>query len=293
MIRKAFLTMLILFAGYTVFVGRFAPTWWHASQHQWQDNVIKAETFVYASHDTFKNLIVGSSLSCRLIMAGLPGTYNLSFGGQSVFDGLRILSQKPNPPKNVFIETNMALRPESVDFTDGVFSPVMYYPRMYLPSLRRDVQPIAGLGVFSVKVINKVSSKLTSPAPNRPVITPGASEDFFQKNFGIQVKNFSQPPSQKDMTVAFTKLKNYVDDLRSKGVSVVFFEMPVHPEVQNSPLADTLRKAFTTHFPRTQYRHIPPPEGIAFKTSDGIHLGFEEACRYTDYFREQMETVAR
>ncbi|HLZ16795.1 MAG TPA: hypothetical protein VKQ08_07135 [Cyclobacteriaceae bacterium] len=44
----------------------------HSSQHQWQDNLIKAQEYIYGERDTTGDIIVGSSLSCRLAMDSLP-----------------------------------------------------------------------------------------------------------------------------------------------------------------------------------------------------------------------------
>ena len=106
MIKKSIILCISLFLIYTLFIYFLAPKWWTASQHQWQENIVKAQQFSY-NKETFQNIIVGSSLSSRLIMDSIPETYNLSFAGQSIFDGLNIVCNSNKSIKNVFIEINL------------------------------------------------------------------------------------------------------------------------------------------------------------------------------------------
>ncbi len=140
MIKKSILTFLILFVIYSVVVTTKPSI--GASQHQWQRNVIKAQKFLFNETDTIKNVIVGSSLSSRLVVDNLPGFYNLSFDGLCIYDGLKIIRNKKALPQNVFIETNVLLRDESKDFTDALFSPILYFLTKHLIALRADKQPI-------------------------------------------------------------------------------------------------------------------------------------------------------
>ena len=70
--------------------------------HQWQDNVNKAQQYVYEkSRDT---VMVGTSLSSRIIADSIPMVTSLSFGGCSVEDGLMIILYKGYTPKFILIE---------------------------------------------------------------------------------------------------------------------------------------------------------------------------------------------
>src|ERR1041385_303792 len=112
MIKKTIIVVVILFTGYSIFLGYFAPTWWYATQYQQQANVIKGQKYLYAGNEKYTNVVVGSSLSTRLFFDSLPQTYDLSLEGLGALEGLDLITHKSLLPKNVFIEQNLVLRTE-------------------------------------------------------------------------------------------------------------------------------------------------------------------------------------
>src|SRR5690349_5473276 len=107
MIRKSIFVAIILL-GIHALVARMDVL--PAKQYSFQDNIVKAQGFMYG--ETEKNVVVGSSLSEKLAMDSLPGFYNLSFVGLSIFDGLHLIVSNNKYPRNILIETNLILRPE-------------------------------------------------------------------------------------------------------------------------------------------------------------------------------------
>ena len=303
MIQKSFLFALVLFGGYSLFVQFLAPSDWHASQHQSQENTIKAEHYLYVDEHSADRIIVGSSQALRLVMDGLPGYDNLSFGGQSIYDGLNILTHQTRLPKTVYIETNVVLREESFEFTESLHSPVMYFPRKWLLSLRADRQPLGILGSRLSQPLNilglrlnrnvaKAIKWLTHKSKSAPAIATNESGgDIFSRSMQVQTESYSRKPSAKLLEARFHSLEAYVKMLRSRGVSIVFFEMPVNGGLIHLPAAEAVREAFRQHFPETAYHYIPPPAEDDYHTTDGIHLGPEEAIRYTLYFRSMTDSL--
>ena len=294
MIRKSLIFALLLLAGYSVFVERFAPSDWQASQHQWQENLIKAQRYVYSGAPPSAKMIVGSSLAQRLVMEELPGFANLSLGGQSIYDGLSILTHQSQFPRTAYIEMNMMLREETLEFTEALNSPVMYYPRKWLLSLREDRQPLGVLGSrfnkgVTEEVIPWLKSKVRAGAP---VADAGAAADLFPRLLEAQREVYAKTPGKDLLETRFRSLEGYVRKLQGKGVAIVFFEMPVNSSLMHLPQAETIRAAFRQHFPEPAFRYIEPPADDEFRTVDGVHLSPEEALRYTGYFQSKANALA-
>lgn len=277
MIKKTFITFFILFISYSCFVAYIAPDWWHASQHQWQENKIKAQKFLY-EENTFQNVIIGTSLSSRLIMDSLPNTYNLALGGLGIFDGLSVLEHKSKLPENIFIEINFVLKPENEDFTSSVFSTVMFYPRKYIFSLREDKQPIAVLGQIPFLLKNRYRSPEKVKEKDNPI---------FEELLKDEIVEFSQKPEKDDLAKAFNKLRHHIKTLENRGAHIIFFEMPVNEKLETLPFAKDVRESFYYYFSPSTYEFTQLPRTIFFHTTDGLHLKESELVVYTKYFKSQ------
>ena len=103
MIKKSILCFAVLF-GLHLSIVLLNPTMGMAT-HQWQDNVIKAQQFIYAEESD--TVMVGTSLSARIIRDSIPTVRSVSFGGCAVEDGLKIILSKGNFPKYILAETNL------------------------------------------------------------------------------------------------------------------------------------------------------------------------------------------
>src|ERR1700674_2783158 len=143
MIAKSILVCLLLFLAYSALLP-FAPDL-SASQAQWQQNLQKAEQYLYADANA-KSLIIGTSMAERLVTERIPDCDNLSFAGLSVFDGLSLLRHKDRLPSSVYIETNVLLRKRDGDFSESLFSPIPFLLRRRVIALRADKQPLALIG---------------------------------------------------------------------------------------------------------------------------------------------------
>jgi hypothetical protein len=236
MIKKSLLVAILLFALYTVFVIFFAPTWWNASQHQWQTNIINAQNYMYNESDTNRNVILGSSLSCRLVSDSLPGTYNLALNGQSIFDGLNILIHAKKYPVNVFIETNVVLRSENETFTSSLTTPILSDIKRTLPSLRAGKQPVGIIGKLAFNGIYKIKSLFGSGIEEEVALPPGIQKnnDLFEKMLDFQRSDYSEVPDPDLLKANFNSLKEYIVKLENRGIKIIFFEMPVRALIFSS-----------------------------------------------------------
>ena len=258
------------------------------SQHQWQDNIIKAQNFIYHTEGKApENIIVGSSMSCRLVQDSLQDFYNLSFSGQSVFDGLRILKAQKNLPKHLFIEMNVILKKEDKNFTDALLNPFLYTLKKYIPVLRDGKQPMAIAGFLLSEVIKETGNATT------PTTSSVNQDALFMKTLNVQRKDYLNAPGKETSEAIFTQLKDYTDYFQQEGVDVIFFEMPVHPSLCNLPKAVVIREKFYQNFPRDKYYYIPMPNCNIYHTTDGIHLTQEETLVYTSYLKNRIKTLLK
>jgi hypothetical protein len=287
MIRKTLLTFLLLFAAHALAV-RFLEPLPDGAQNQWQANVIKAQRFIHEKTGTDRdNIIVGSSLSCRLDMRRFPpGYYNLSFAGLGIFDGLNILSRTGADAKNVFIEMNVVIRPEDARFSDDLFSPVSYSLQRSVPSLRQDRQPVTLLSAFIKKAISAGNASSGEKAP------PEARPDNLEQVLHLQKESYSRPPERPVLKARLEALQRSVAALEQRGVNVAFYEAPVHPELCSSPLAEAIREGFREYFPPTRFRYIPMPDCSLYRTTDGLHLTERDAFVYSGYLRDEADKLA-
>jgi hypothetical protein len=251
------------------------------SQHIWQDNINKAQRYIY-SKDTLMNVIVGSSLSNRLIMDSLPGLYNLSLQGQNVYDGLAIILRKEQLPKTIYLEMNIVLGNENKTFTSSLFSPVLYNLRKYFPSLRDEYQPVGQLGKVVMNSVSKIKpdSKLLK--------SPPVSEEVFDKIINLKSEEYSIVPDEEVLENRRAILKEYVLALGNRGTEVIFFEMPVNEKLAKLSRPCKIRETFNSTFSPEKYKYIPLPDCKDYRTRDGEHLSPEEALLYTCYFRSMI-----
>jgi hypothetical protein len=281
MIKKSIITALFLFVLYSLLIFVVAPNK-GVSQHQFQENIIKAEHYLF-SDSIQKNVIIGSSLSCRLIMDSLPEFYNLSFKGKGIFDGLNVIQQKEVIPETVFIEMNIPLRNADKELLSSLNNPFLRTGKRLLLSLREDKQPLAAIGHLVNGKVVLPAVKLMKANMNEG---PGgkANQGLFNQLLKAQIENYNKVPKQKELEEAFIKLQSNVRILQEKGVRVVFFEVPVNKQLCSLPLAEIIRKEFLKRFPNNKYDYVPVPDCGYYKTSDGVHLTPDEAARYTAYF---------
>ncbi len=281
MLKKTFVLFIILFGAYTLIIILNPRS--SASQHQWQENAVKGERYIYDRSDTLNNVIIGSSLACRILTDSLPNFYNLAFAGQSVFDGLEILKHKQKLPHTVFIETNKIFIDPNKEFTASLFSPFSFALKKYCISLRSDKQPLAFIYPAVQNMFHKNSSNAGLPGAEPK------NAEMFNKMLAMQVEEFSIIPDSGYVIKQFALLTKCINDIKSKGVNIVFFEIPLNPNLVELPLAKFIRNEFYNHFPANTNNYIKMPDCSGYITTDGLHLNDADAIKYTKYFKEEMK----
>lgn len=288
MIKKTLIYSLGLFLIYNLVLYFWNPSF-ISSQGFWQDNQIKAQEYVYTkNYDHTENIIVGSSMSFRIASDSLNGFCNLAFLGESYINGLELIIEKGKYPKRVFIETNF---PASINnkglFYDVLYNPVLNPLRTYLPALRDGKQPILiASSELEYSILNYTINK------DERDKYAAIFKTFAEPVPGVGLyAGFTQEVTSSEMEKAFGDLNNLIDDLKSHGTEVIFFEMPYYRTLYYSPRVTSLRKIFREAFPPNEYAYLPQPGYDEYQTLDGLHLGQEEALKYTKQFQSRVDSL--
>jgi hypothetical protein len=283
MIRKSILITLILFIAYELFL-RVVPTPPDTSQNDKSANIISAQDFLYnyskkeVAEDT---VIVGTSVSRKLITDSLGKHYiNLAFNAWSSYDGLELIKRSRRKPACLLIETNyvksQTLQPELV----GNLDPVSYYPGKAFKSLHLRNQPVGLLvGLGKSLMAERIEA-----------LKEKKREDtgLYQFNMKINREIMHEPAPDSVLTQRFRALKSLVDGFKKENTEVIFFEVPIDPELEHMVSMQQVRDYFHTWFPPEQFRYIPPPVENTFTYSDGIHLSPASALAYTLYLKTAL-----
>jgi len=276
MIKKSLISGLIISIVYSVVIELNPELSFHP--HLWQGNLVKAQKYIYDDDNTSKeNILVGSSLSNRIVMDSLPGFYNLAFPGQSSYDGLRIIKNMNILPKNIYIETNFALREENEKFINSLFHPVFFYSAKYIPIMRIQKQPI---GVFIEELYKFLDIK--SDDIEKPV-----NEDLFQQLFQDQEKEFSWDPGETRIKKQTDLMAEFVDYFEKNGVKIYFYEVPINYKLVQYTYPSIARNSMKEKFPPERYHYLPS-DTSKYKTTDGLHFNKQEAARYTHFFKTHI-----
>src|SRR5258706_16224197 len=115
MIRKSLVVCLVFFFAFS-FSLLLLKREKENGQYQYQENVIKGQRYLYDA-ETPENVVIGTSLSNRLLTDSLKNLYSLSLAGLNVFDGLHIVLAKKDIPKNIYIEFNYFFKPQNKQFS--------------------------------------------------------------------------------------------------------------------------------------------------------------------------------
>lgn len=246
--------------------------------HQWQDNVLKAQQFLYDGKTN--TVMVGTSLSGRIIRDSIPFVKSVSFGGCSVEDGLKIILSKKDAPKLVLVETNFMLNDGNAELVSKLTNGINPVIRRWIPSLREQYEPIcifASLMMRSTSInpqagMAKVDMNLLNESINRHIEEDRLIPEDQVKSRGMAIKAL-------------------ISELEKKGTRFVFFEMPVNEKLLHLKKSDQMRNFLKKEFSSSKYLYLPF-DTTKYLTTDGIHLDFEGQQRFSHYFRNIVEKLS-
>lgn len=296
MIVRSVIAALVFLVGYSLLLPVLRHRVKPAAQHQWQENMVKAETYLYEEGQA-PYVIVGSSLSCRLQADKLPaGFYNLSFAGLSLFDGLLVVLQKKQKPKIVFVELNILKRSADAGFAKTMKHPVSGAFKAMLPMFRASGQPTVFAGQYlkqrlSNMVVDPISQSVFHPLVkgiNQSVFhfERAANNNVGSKMIEMAVREMNTELPKGLLANQLNDLQYLVKTLQQEGVKVILFEMPMAAATENSLQMQELRDEVKKRFSGS-VAQLAKPDYSLYTTTDGVHLTDEAAAAYSVFFAGQ------
>jgi hypothetical protein len=272
MIRNTIIAVILLFILYNAVL-----VWIHPiagpGQNQWQKNRITIEDYV-DNYQGIPVVIAGTSLSARLYPSLLPqGYYNLALSGESISDVLDIVKRCSKKPKYLLVESNFYYFKPDNTLSDGVFNPLMMPLRKWLPSFREENQP-ANLLIPLFKKGNTGNNNVSEKVDN------SVQNMLLSK----EVEAYQQAPDGKIVAEGIEILKKNIAELQSQGVKVIFYEMPIHCSLYNTPKYQIPERQLNLGMPGDKYLRMPLADCSAYQFGDGEHISFQSAVKFADWF---------
>lgn len=260
-----------------------------SGQGFWQDNQLKAQEYLYThEYDSVENIIVGSSMAFQMKTDSLKNFCNLAFLGENYLKGLELIKEKDIYPKRVFIEINLPSKIANTGlFYDVLYNPLMHPLRKKFPAFRDGGQPF----LIAASNLEHLVLNHTIEEQNRDKYS-AIFQQLIEPTPGIGLfAGFENPADSIHLNESFDDLKIFIEDLKSHGTEIVFFEMPYYKTIQNSPQVISIYKQFRIAFPPDSYIYLPRPKYDEYQTLDGLHLGRQEAIEYTLQFRGYIDSL--
>ncbi len=286
MVRKSVIVAISLLIIYELIL-RVTSVPWDSSQNDKSANLISAQNYLYnysAKEIEEDTVILGTSVSRKLVIDSIGNHFiNLSFNAWTAYDGLGVVKMNGSRPACLLIETNyvkeLVLQPE----LSGIMEPISYYSGKVFKSLHLANQP-AGLLVGWGK--NRMQSRIDALREKKRKDT-----GLYNLNV-IQNKGFmNETTSDSALTRRFEMLKALITTFQKNGTSVIFYEIPIDHELENTNSMVEVRKYYSSFFPNNEYTYIPKPEMNNFTYSDGIHLSKESAVAYSLYLKSELSAI--
>lgn len=299
MIKKTIICFVLIFAAYMASVNLVLPPDYYVGESQWQENLVKAERYLYTdSISSLPTVMVGSSMTMRI--GNIPDTYNMGLHGQSAIDGIKIILQKSSSPKQVLVEINTVNINEKKEFTALISNPIMNFMRSNFVGMREGKQPTVFFKTLFVNKILNISNKAEDEPNSHASNSSEDSEDTFssyntdenplpEELIKINLKAYSAIPEGLEKNI--NTLAHYINILESRGTEIIFFEMPIHRDFCNLELPAAVRACVHKTFPPDKYNYIPNVDCNEYKTTDPLHLDLESGKKYTLFLKTALKDI--
>lgn len=216
-------------------------------------------------------VFTGSSLTVTLEFREADKcVYNLGLIGESALTGLDIITESLHKPRVVFVEVNFPGRDSNkilINEASGFLA--KNFPEFTYTS------PISLAGNMLVSFYHILKDK--PQEENNSNVKPD-TEEARKKELALQSESFNLPLPTILLTTKIAEFRAKVNNLENNGVRVVFFEMPVHPELENTNQVIQVRTAFRSAFPDNKFIGFEElADGIEINPADGLHLNVNDA----------------
>ena len=291
-ILRPLLIFLFLMSLYQVLVsGRVLPSSEGVSLIQ--NNIVKAQRYVYQDNSDLRMVMVGSSLGANLNVKDIgEGVKSIALGGGASQTGLEIVKRSKSKPAIVLVEINDTIvRKIDVELVNSLYHPIFYGLRQYLPMMREEYRPISVL-VDSFKSRSKQSMKpiareVLDSLEGRN-LTPQLSQKAIETTVDIQSKPLSEKDA-KNMKLEADLIKTQIAEIKkNSGAKVVLFDIPLESRVNGAIRMKQVRELAKQLFPPDRFEWLPPLKEREWRTNDGIHLIRSDARDFAEFLRDKL-----
>lgn len=280
-----FLIFLGLYSGFVYFLSpQKIP-----KQSWWQHNRVRVESFLTEGKNS-KYVIVGSSMSDRMLPKSNSGWFNLSLVGEGALTGLSILKNSDTSPKFVLIEVNQLSVKENEKFSQENTDPFFVFTRRNFPVLKSEKQPLNYAVGFVIQFTDRFFAAEAKPEPKQEKESLEISKRLKEEHLQEVRRWYGAAVEQKKLNDRMIYLSSVLKELEAKGVRPIFFEMPMHPEILVSAKETRTRETVQKNFPPSQYLWFIDNEDI-YEDSDALHLAYPEADRFFSKLKEYAESL--
>jgi hypothetical protein len=256
-----------------------------------QNNIVKAQRYVYQDDSDLKMVIVGSSLAANLNVKHIgEGVKSIALGGGSSKTGLEIIKRSKSKPPIVLVEMNDTIgRKIDADLLDSLYHPIFYWMRQYLPMMREEYRPVSVfINYFKSRAQQnqKMMTREELDSLEGRNITPELSQKAIQMTVDVE----STPLSEKDaetMKQEAELIKTQIAEIKKNiGAKVVLFDIPLESRVNAAIRRKQVRELAKKLFPPDRFEWLPPPKEREWRTNDGVHLIRSDARDFAESLRD-------
>lgn len=273
MIKKSVISFLVFALAYAVLIAVFPNR--GIGTHQWQENQIRAHQFLY--EQTTDTVIVGTSLSARLLADSLPTVSFCAFSACVAEDGLGLVLTKEKAPRYVLLETNYFLRPSHGVLVKVNTQGIMPLLRKYIPMLREQNAPASLMGYCCMQ---------GALAPKEEVDMKRLEENIANRISDDDTHLLTDIEVEERLQV----LMPLVRELEKRGTKIILFEMPLNEKLKHVASNEQTRQVIARLFPRDKYVYLPN-DTTRYLTNDGEHLEPDGQRRYSHYLKQQLQQI--
>ena len=256
-----------------------------------QNNIVKAQRYVYQDDSDLKMVIVGSSLAANLNVKHIgEGVKTIALGGGSSKTGLEIIKRSKNKPPIVLVEINDTIvRQIDADLLDSLYNPIFYWMRQYLPMMREEYRPVS-VFINSLKSRSQQNIKMMTREKLDSLegrnLTPELSQKAIQTTVDIQSKPLFEKDAKNIKQEADLMKTQIAEVKKNTGAKVVLFDIPLESRVNATLRMQQVRELAKKLFGPDRFEWLPPPKEREWRTNDAIHLIRSDARDFAEFLRD-------
>jgi hypothetical protein len=291
-ILRPVLIFLFLMSFYQVLVsGGVVPVGEGVTQRQ--NNIVRAQRYIYQDDSDVKMVIVGSSLATNLNEKHIgESVKSIAFGAGSSKTGLEIIKRSKTKPQIVLVEVNdnNLLRILDSELIDSLYHPIFYWMRQYLPMLREEFRPISVfINSFRSRLYQNLEgmSREELDSLESRNITPKLSQKAIQTAVELASRPFSEKEAET-MKQSADLMRNQIAEIKKNtGAKVILFDIPRESRVNAALRIKEVQELWAKKlFPPDRFEWLPPPKEREWRTNDGTHLIRSDARDFAEFLRD-------